>query len=147
MVLEGLRYKKEMPELRSRLEALEKDRSAHSTAAVPSRPTDAEWTMMRRRVAALNGLKAGTFSPTAVLSGLEDLLPPGARVVQFQGQSTSGHLGLVVETRDAATLSKFLGALESSGRFIQVALEKQVTAEGKDGRWMRSSLGMGVKLP
>lgn len=89
-------------------------------------PPEKDLAGLKTRLNSLGALGAGTGpSIPSVLSQLEALLPPGARLAAFQQDQRSGQIQLTVEATGLDILSEFLSALEKDGTFTRVELAKQ----------------------
>lgn len=129
------------PGLKSDLEDLRK--SPVEKAPLTAMPSNQDLNELRRRLKELNALEAGGGrSVSAVLSRLEGLLPPGARLLSFQQDQLSGEIQLTLEAVSLEDLSKVLSALENDNAFTKVNLNKQSQSQGGKDHWVQFSVDM-----
>lgn len=128
------------PRLQSQLEAFRKNPVESPRGADSPSPSDMEG--LRRRLREFNGLQAGGGETSScVLSRLEKLLPPGARLQSFQQDQGTGEIQLVVQSEALEDLSRFLASLEGEAAFTKVTLTKQTRLSG-GGNWIEFSIDL-----
>ena len=137
----GFAFLRGNPGLKNDLEQLRKNPVVEDHSS--SLPSADELENLRRRLKGLNALQAGQGpAVTTLLSGLEGLLPTGARLLSFQQDQDSGEVQLVVEASSLEELSRFLAALENDASFSKVTLTKQSQSQGEKGNWIQFSVDL-----
>ena len=146
MAVSTAQYRRENPALKQELGDLEKNPPVQAKPA--SMPSDQDLAALRRRLKILNALEAGEGgSVSSVLSRLEGLLPPGARLMSFQQDQRSGEIQMGVEAGNLEELSKFLADMEGDSTFTQVNLTKQSLSQGGGGHWIQFSVELRERRP
>ena len=146
LVSSAVRFNRENPGLKEELDGLRRNPPARSTA-VPS-PSAGELDELRGRLRGLNSLGAGSGKPvSSILSIVERLLPPDARLLSFQQEQPTGEIQLAVESSGLEGLSKFLTSLEGEKGFSKVELTKQSRVQEKSGSWIQFSIDLTEAAP
>jgi len=141
LIISTSRYQKEDPGLKADLETLNHLPAVELKPSLV--PSAGDLNNLKGRLNKLNAMQAGTGrSLASLLARLEKLIPPGARLLSFQGDQGTLEIQLTVEAENLDDLSKFLSALENDGSFYKVNLTKQSRNSNDKKNWVQFSVDM-----
>lgn len=123
---QSIDHREELLSLNERRGELKERYDSFQAAAVDT-PSPDRVQALGQMVEVLNGLASFEgLSVSAILARMEERLPDQAYLVRFSYKPAHGEAHLVVEARDVAPLTEFLGALEREEAFQDVLLSRQL---------------------